>query len=166
MCIAKGGLYAYTPKYFVAQEFVSRHAYSILGSQKCLRYFNPLLLLTADQLRERFGPATINNWFFGGERQFSGLRLPNEPHYSPRSDHSYGEALDIIFKNQDAKIVREYIEANPNEFPHITFIEEGEDITWLHISTSPMVHTFPQINPNALVFWNKDSRKIRVIERS
>ena len=37
------------------------------------------LLATLDRLRDRYGPVTVNNYQWDGEREWSGLRTPDSP---------------------------------------------------------------------------------------
>lgn len=156
---------SYKPFYFSTQELGSKHAYDIYG-EKILRYINTLATFTADQLRHKFGPTTINNWAWKGKRQYSGLRLKGEPHYRASSDHSFGNALDMVFKNARAQDVRNYIEDNPDLFPFITFIEEGKNVNWLHISVSNVSNTFRMKHTNSLIFWSLDTGEYREVPRS
>ena len=166
----------YRPKHFQAEELVSKAVFEQLGSARVLRYFDPRILMMADKLAEKFcfdqngkkiGTASINNWKWGGKFQFSGLRMPGEPHYKQFSDHSYGRALDIRFSSADAQTVRDYIEANPKEFPFITFIEEGQSITWLHISCSNLAGFGYKVQKaDSLIFWDFDDKSIREVFRS
>lgn len=155
----------YKPFYFTSAEFCSRDAYAKLGPQ-VMRYVNSLAAFTADQLRHKFGPTTINSWSWNGDRQYSGLRLPEEPYYRLTSDHSFGNALDMVFNDYTAQEVRDYIEQNPDEFPFITFIEEGTKVDWLHISVSSMANTYFGWDPRAIIFWSLNTGKSRTIKRS
>ena len=97
------------------------------------------IIEAADWLRDEFGPATINDWFWGGNRTESGLRTPDCTFYRPYSQHTFGRALDIIFKDADADDVRAWMttdfsderHGNPAEWMEVTGIEDG--ISWVHI---------------------------------
>jgi len=91
------------------------------------------ILRAADDLRDRYGPITINNYGYGGNREWSGLRTPDSPFYRPFSQHTFGRALDMIFKAADVSKVRQDILSNPNDmmFAHINALED--DVEWLHI---------------------------------
>ena len=96
-------------------------------------------LVRADQmLRDRFGAETINNWWEDGERQWSGLRLPESPDYSLTSQHTYGRASDKLFKLATAEEVRQYIRQNWKELG-ITCIEDN--VTWVHSDTRYLMDT-------------------------
>lgn len=87
-------------------------------------------LVEADQqLRDKFGQVTINNWWHGGTRNWSGIRTQESPNYSETSQHPYGRASDKIFKDASAEEVRKYIKANWAQLG-ITCIEDN--VTWVH----------------------------------
>ena len=87
-------------------------------------------LLNADQkLRNFIGPVTINNWWNGGERNWSGIRTPDSPFYSRTSQHSWGRASDKIFANVTPQEVREYIKIHWKKLG-VTAIEEN--VGWVH----------------------------------
>jgi len=91
-------------------------------------------LIDVDQfMRDRFGPVTINNWYTGGNRNWSGIRLPNKPYYSQFSQHGYGRASDKKFNLITAEEVRQDIKENFTElYSHLglSCIEDG--VSWLH----------------------------------
>lgn len=168
-------LHRYRPKHFRAEELVSRATFQKLGASRVLRYIDPRILITADALAQRFcfdekgkklGTATINNWLWNGRFQYSGLRMPGEPHYKEFSDHSFGRALDIRFSTTDAQTVRDYIEKNPNEFPYITFVEEGVSVTWLHISCSNIAgFGYSVKKADSIIYWDLDDQVVREVFR-
>lgn len=129
----------YKPKYFILEELVSRKAFETINHDQLWSIFDPNLLRAADWIKETFSlnsPVTINNWKWGGNRQFSGLRQSGDDYYSPTSMHSAGKALDMIFKNKTAEEIRQAIrdfEYKGNIVPYITRIED--EVTWLHIDT-------------------------------
>ncbi len=87
-------------------------------------------MIKANQmLRDKFGPVIINNWWHGGDRQWSGFRTPDSPHYSPTSQHSHGRASDKLFTEATAYEVRKYIKMHYKALG-ITCIEENVD--WVH----------------------------------
>lgn len=86
-------------------------------------------LISADQkLRGKFGSVTINNWWNGGDRNWSGLRTRDSSYYSETSQHSFGRASDKLF-TVPAEEVRKYIEGNYLELG-ITCIEIN--VSWVH----------------------------------
>lgn len=87
------------------------------------------LVLADQQLRDKFGVVTINNWWFDGPRQWSGIRTPDSPDYSPTSQHTYGRASDKLFTHASVETVRKYIAEHYLEL-YITCIEA--DVSWVH----------------------------------
>lgn len=106
------------------------------------RFFNPLTLITADLLRDTYGPAFVNTWDLSeavrkayGLRVVSGLRIPGSPNYSIYSDHTRGNALDMIFRDTPAQQIRQDIITGKLELPAPVILEctiGGAEITWLH----------------------------------
>jgi len=76
---------------------------------------------------------TVNNWKWGGDREWSGLRTVDSSCFSTYSQHSFGRAVDVIFKDVTAESVRQAILENPDDtaFELINSFEEGT--SWLHI---------------------------------
>jgi len=90
-------------------------------------------LVKSDQLlRDKFGSVTINDWWTGGERNWSGIRTAKSPYYSHTSQHTYGRASDKIFRDASADKVREYIKKHYVELG-ISCIEDN--VGWVHSDT-------------------------------
>lgn len=119
----------YTCKHFSIKELVPKHVYKS-RKDKAWLCFDDRALETLDALREKFGKATVNNWAWGGNRNWSGLRTPRSPYGTMYSQHRYGRAFDVIFAEVAAEEAREYVLSNPDEFPHIKGIELG--VSWFH----------------------------------
>jgi len=86
-------------------------------------------LITADQkLRDQFGPVTINNWWDGGDRNWSGIRTPETTLFSFTSQHAHGRASDKLFI-VSADEVRQYLREHWCELG-ITCIEDN--VNWVH----------------------------------
>jgi hypothetical protein len=119
-------------KYFKIHELVPKKLYQRYG-EKAWRYVDVRLIESIDKLKEHFnlGTMTINNYFWGGSREWSGIRTPDSKWYSYGSQHSYANAFDIIFSDYTAEEVRNYIINNPHEFPHIKGLELG--VSWVHL---------------------------------
>lgn len=121
----------YKCKHFAIHELVPSQVFNDRG-EKAWQLMDERLLITLDRLRDQFGPMTINNYYFGGDREWSGLRTKDSPFYSPYSQHSFGRAADCLFKNISTDAVRRTIlgdQENP-DFELIGSIELG--VSWLH----------------------------------
>ncbi len=121
----------YKCNYFSVHEVVPPRVFEERGGE-AWELLDERLLITLDRLRERFGPMTVNNYYWGERREWSGLRTKDSPYYSQFSQHSFGRAADCLFKNRTAEEVREIILSNPldTEFELIGSIEL--DVSWLH----------------------------------
>lgn len=131
---------SYKCQFFEIHELVPPSVFEARG-EKAWELLDDRLLRAVDALRERFGPATINNYKWGGDRQWSGLRMSESPWFSPYSQHTFGRAADLIFKDVEADKVRKWLERwhdyevrdclTNAELLGITGIEKG--ISWVHI---------------------------------
>jgi len=119
-------------KHFKIHELVPKKMYSKYGN-KAWRYVDVRLIETIDILKEHFnlGTMTINNYFWGGNREWSGIRTPDSPNYSYGSQHSYANAFDIVFSDYSAEEVRNYIIENKNVFKYVKGMEL--DVSWVHL---------------------------------
>lgn len=141
---------AFKCKYFTIAELVPKDYYERFG-ERCWEIFDERALKTLDALREKFGPATINYYpYQSGGMQYRGLRTSayygsGSKNDDSRSQHKYGRAFDITFKNISAKDVRKYVIEHKDEFPFITFLEI--DITWFH---------FDVRNTEGIKLWSPD----------
>ena len=128
---------SYKLKNFIIQEFVDPSTYKKFGGVSIL-CIDVRLMKLMDTLRELFGvPITINNWKWGGDRQWSGIRTPDSPYYSWYSQHSYGRACDFLVRGlsgAEARFIIEkwYEEGLLGDDIHIT-MEYGDKVTWVHI---------------------------------
>jgi hypothetical protein len=119
----------YRCKHFKIEELVPRHVHEDRGN-KAWYLLDTRSLQTLDALRDQFGSLTVNNWCWGGNRQWSGLRTEASPYGSQYSQHRFGRAFDCISATVTAETMRQYIMSHPEEFPLITAIEVG--VSWLH----------------------------------
>lgn len=120
----------YIPQYFELHELLPPSAYNALGDTGW-ELLDPLLLESLDAVRKMFGKMKVNDYEFGGKRQWSGLRTVESPYYRPYSQHSFGRAADLIPLEADVRDVRQFIVDNTYKFPLITGIELN--VSWLHI---------------------------------
>jgi len=125
---------------FRIEELVPKQVYEDLGEEAWELVAKELKLsIMAIKLAFPEGTMTINNWVWGGNRQWSGLRTPDSPYYSKTSQHTLDfedrvfRAIDAVFSHYETEEVRQYIIDNPEEFPFIKGIEL--DVSWLHIDT-------------------------------
>jgi hypothetical protein len=124
----------YICKHFQIHELVPKSVYMDRG-EKAWELFDPNALRTIDMLLDRYGSITINNWFWGGDREWSGLRIFGCPYFSPYSQHTFGRAFDNIFKEVTAEEVRQDIINNPDD-PTFRYIRAIElNTSWLHTDT-------------------------------
>lgn len=119
----------YKCKYFKIYELVPKAVHKARG-ESAWSLLDSQALEMLDRIREFAGPTTVNNWYWKGDRMWSGLRTPESPYYSPYSQHTYGRAFDCITPQKTAQELREYILSTPDEFPYIRGIEL--DVSWLH----------------------------------
>jgi len=127
----------YVPKHFDPREFVDPVTWEKFGKRALRLFVDERVLITADQLREAFGPMAINNWHYwkpghwsGNIRRWSGLRTEDCGIGSAYSQHRFGRACDAVFRDVAAEHVREVILDHPEYFPYINAIEEN--VSWLH----------------------------------
>ena len=121
----------YKCNHFDIHELVPRNVFNHRG-ERAWELLDERLLITLDRLRERYGPITVNNWYWGKDREWSGLRTKDSPFYSPYSQHTFGRAADCLFAGISAEQVRQDILAMPTDstFELIGSIEL--DVSWLH----------------------------------
>lgn len=144
----------YKCKNFKIYELVPKHIYEKRG-EKAWELLDEKLLMTIDTLREKLGKSiTINNYYWNGDRNWSGLRTAGfydslQKYDDSLSQHKYGRAVDMIVKDTDAEAVRQFIYKNKKDFPYITFVET--DITWVHIDVR---------NCKAITTWSPDGTTV------
>ena len=121
----------YKCEHFSVHELVPPDVFNKRG-EKAWELLDERLLITLDKLRKRYGSMTINNYYWGKDREWSGLRTADSPYFSAYSQHSFGRAADCLFKGISAEDVRQDILANPNDkdFVLIGSLELG--VSWLH----------------------------------
>lgn len=122
----------YRCEHFEIHELVPPTIFDARG-ERAWQLLDDRLLVTLDRLRNRYGPMKINDWYWGGNRQWSGLRIPASPYYSATSQHTYGRAADCLFKEVTVDEVRQDILDFPTapDFALIGSVELGTP--WLHL---------------------------------
>lgn len=128
----------YVPKYFKLHEMLPYNFYMLhqrLGAYLWTICFDWRILWTGDRLRERWGTTICNDYSWGGNHRERGLRTPDTTTGTVLSQHKFGRALDLKFKNISAHEAREQILGDPwgNDFKYITCVEVGLAVTWLHL---------------------------------
>jgi len=121
----------YRCQYFSIHELVPPDVFR-QRQEKAWELLDERLLIALDRLRDRYGSMTVNNYFWGRDREWSGLRTPDSPYFSPFSQHTFGRAADCLFANLAVEDVRREILADPTDpaFELIGSIELG--VSWLH----------------------------------
>ena len=124
----------YQCKFFQIRELVPPDIFDKRGD-RAWELLDERLLFTLDGLRGRYGRMTVNNWHWGGDRMWSGIRTPGSPFYNESSQHSLsrGRAADIIFSEISAEDVRADILAHQNEPPFDLIMAMETGVPWLHI---------------------------------
>lgn len=123
-------------KNFYLDEFFDRKTY--------IKYYNSnelwKLLLKLDMslieglqvLRDMLGISiTVNNWWTGGDREWSGYRPKGTPYFSENSMHSICKAVDFIC-SMPADKVRKFIDKNWYIFKKY-FSRTEKNTSWVHI---------------------------------
>lgn len=120
-------------KHFKIHELVPSETFQKYG-EKAWMFLDPNLIILIDALRDEFGGATINNYYWGGNRTASGLRIPTSAEYSVYSQHSHGRAADMLFSNISTSDVRKAIIATPQKWLSLVdSITIEDDVSWLHV---------------------------------
>lgn len=122
----------YRPRYFDLHELVCPEIFEARG-QRAWELLDVYALITLDQLRERFGPMTVNDWYWGGQFKYSGLRPFTGGVGAEYSQHRFGRAFDLKPKDTTPQEMFTYIVERQDKFPHLRVLENIEATpTWLH----------------------------------
>ena len=125
----------YRPRHFGLQEIVSSEIFEARG-ERAWELLDVYALVTLDQLREHFGPISINDWHWGGKFQYSGMRPFVGGVGAVWSMHRFGRAFDCKPKETTPQEMHAMILAKPEKFPHIRVLEAIEATpTWVHWDT-------------------------------
>ncbi len=122
----------YKCEYFKIYELVDRQTYLKYGEEAWM-FFNPLALMSLDGIRKFFNiPVKVNDWKWGGDFQFRGLRPVYYQYGAIYSQHRYGNGFDSDVGDISAEEVRRRIIENKDSelLRHITCIESN--VNWLH----------------------------------
>lgn len=124
-------------EYFFLDEFIPPEIYSVRGA-KSISLMDNRIIEGISLLRKYAGvPFVVNNWASGGNRDESGLRLPNTRTGAKWSQHKYGRAVDIVPKGMTVRQLFAILKAHEDEFVSkklITTVENvNHTLTWLHV---------------------------------
>jgi hypothetical protein len=124
----------YKAKHFAIHELVPAAVYQARG-ERAWELLDDRLIVTLDRMRDRYGKIQMNNYVWGGEDQWRGLRTSDSPYYSPYSQHTFGRAADPMFQDITNAQVRQDILDNPF-FPCFEYVTSVElDTPHLHFDT-------------------------------
>ena len=127
----------YIPKYFNINELTPPEVGSVIqmtGDEWAFStLFDERLLITADFIRDKFGPMVANDWASGGSFRYRGFRPVGCDVGAAYSQHRFGRGLDLSPLNISVYKIREDILNYPDS-PQYQFIGGLEmNIPWLHI---------------------------------
>lgn len=135
----------YKSKHFKIHELVPRELFELLHEDALWKLFDRNYIDGIDYLKEKFpeGQMTINNWFWreDGElaRKESGIRIKTDTHYSERSQHSIGSAVDFQLNAYANDEVFRILEKDREIRKYFTRIEHIQDApTWIHLDQKPI----------------------------
>jgi len=133
----------YKTKKFQLYELLPKDYYYIhKHNPRAWLIFDPWALITLDALRDLYGKAYVNDWWWGGDNQYRGFRPEvcldenGDSLGEMLSQHKYGRAFDEMFVKYYASEVRDqirgmsYAERKRESLHHITAIEDKVD--WFH----------------------------------
>lgn len=121
---------SYRPKNFILQELVSKAIYEKYG-ERAWQFLDVRMLKNLQWLRENIGSMTVNNWYWGGNRQYSGFDAC-EYRKDGTSQHNHGRACDSISKYMTAQQVRDFVKENGHKAPYPNIWVENS-VDWFHM---------------------------------
>lgn len=136
----------YRCKYFKLHELVDPATYRKFGEWAWV-FFDDDTLRMVDGLRDYFNvPLTINNWHWGGQLQWSGLRTLDCTEGAQYSMHRFGKAFDIKAKLSATEMRREIMAHK--DHPFLKYINRMEDgVSWLHVDRANVEERIVLFNP-------------------
>lgn len=124
----------YIPKHFKLYELFPKDFYQEFKHEgdKMWWLLDDRGLMTLDMLRDRYGKVFMNNWYWGGDKQYRGYRPPDTRIGAEWSQHKFGRGFDSKFADLNAEDIRQDILNDPfdPDFEYITCIEMN--VSWLH----------------------------------
>lgn len=118
-------------KNFHIKEFVPKEIYNKWGANS-IWFVDERLIRLVQFLRDEFGPITIN----GGSYNLSGFRPPDSKIGGKLSQHRFGRAVDLKFKDHTVQDVYKAILKNESHWMNkgLTTMENiAATPSWLHI---------------------------------
>ena len=121
----------YIPDHFKLYELLPKSYYK--KDNRLWNIFDDRLLITIDNLRNKYGKMLVNDWYWKGENQYRGWRPLDCKVGAEFSQHKFGRAVDLILLEVDVNMVRKEIIDNQfsEDFKYITCMEDNT--SWLHI---------------------------------
>ena len=121
----------YKPKHFQLFELVPEKDFKLKQAWLLWALLDERMLITADQLRERYGRASANTWHWSKDGfQNCGWRASDCTTGAEFSQHKFGRGLDLSFADVESEEIRQDIKRNEELLPFINSIEEG--VNWFH----------------------------------
>lgn len=121
---------------FHLEEFIPKEVYDQYGPSS-IWFIDPVLIDLMQKLREDLGRSiTINNWKWGGPRNYSGFRPMSYEKGGKLSQHRFGRACDFLVKDIAPIEVYEFIMEREQDYLPLglTTIEDVRFTpTWNHI---------------------------------
>lgn len=98
---------------FIIQEFVPPETYQKYG-ENAVWFINPKIVLFLDWIKQQCNGATVtvNDWYWGGDRKYSGYRPPDCDVGAPESTHRRGDGVDFLVEGYTPKEIRSLIKKN------------------------------------------------------
>ena len=94
---------------FDTREFVSQDIFDLWGDSHIWFVKRQLIVIAAWIKFKTLSTVTINDWCFGGTRNFSGFRPFDCKIGSEYSQHKLGNAIDVVVKGFTAEQIRNII---------------------------------------------------------
>ena len=120
---------------FITQEFVPPETYKRWG-EKSVWFINPRIVLFLQWIKDQTGGSkvTVNNWYWGGKRKYSGYRPPDCKVGAEESSHKRSDGVDFIVDGFSPIQIRKLMKDN-FEYLHKKFGLTGYELktkTWTH----------------------------------
>lgn len=131
---------------FTVKELVDPETVAAMGEERAANTVDQRLLLSLESLKSALDGAsvTVNDYGWGGNFKYSGVRPYTYKKGAKFSSHRYGNTADCKFTALAPVWVQQFILDHQEDFPHIVRMEDAAVTkTWLHIEcgkrTGPIV---------------------------